>query len=101
MAGRIDPQQVRHIGTLARLELTDDQVERFSEQLSEILAYVEKLGELDTEGVEPTAHPLPVVNVFRADEPKTPLTSAAALANAPATDESFFVVPKVLEQDSA
>ncbi len=101
MAGRIDAEQVRHIGMLARLKLSDEEIERFSGQLSDILAYVEKLNELDTDGVEPTAHPLPVANVFRADEPHTPLNSAAALANAPGRDGSFFAVPKVLEQDSA
>ena len=100
MAGRIDAEQVRHIGNLARLKLSDDEVERFGEQLSSILTYVEKLNELDTSGVEPTAHALPVSNVFRNDEPGPTLSPSAALANAPARDGSFFVVPKVLEQDS-
>ena len=100
MSARIEPQQVRHIGVLARLTLTDDEVTRFSHQLSEILAYVDKLGELDTTDVEPTAHALPLANVFREDVPGTPLGVEAALANAPQRQGPFFAVPKVLDQDS-
>ena len=100
MSARIEPQQVRHIGVLARLTLTDDEVTRFSHQLSDILAYVDKLGELDTTDVEPTAHALPLANVFREDVPGTPLGSEAALANAPQRQGPFFAVPKVLDQDS-
>ncbi len=97
MADRIDPEQVRHIGKLARLKLSEAEVERFSEQLSDILAYVEKLEQLDTEGIEPYAHALGVTNVFRADEPGEPLTPSDALANAPGRDRNFFTVPKVLD----
>jgi aspartyl-tRNA(Asn)/glutamyl-tRNA(Gln) amidotransferase subunit C len=99
MAGRIDAEQVRHIGNLARLKLSDDEIARFGDQLSEILAYVEKLNELDTSDVAPSAHALPVSNVFRADVPGPTLSPSAALANAPARDGSFFAVPKVLDQD--
>ncbi len=101
MAARIDEQQVRHIAHLARLRPTDEEVRLFSEQLSHILAYVEQLNELDTADVPPTAHALPVHNVFRDDLPGDPLPVEQALANAPHRDGDFFALPKVLEQDSA
>ena len=97
MADRIDPDQVRHIGKLARLQLSEAEVEQFSEQLSEILAYVEKLEQLDIAGVAPSAHALGVTNVFRPDEPGEPLAPSDALANAPGRDRNFFTVPKVLD----
>lgn len=100
MAGVISEEQVRHISVLSRLKPSDEEVRLFSRQLSDILAYVEQLSELDTTDVPPTAHPLPVHNVFRPDEPHAPLTPDQALANAPQRDGSFFVVPKVLEHDS-
>lgn len=101
MAQRIDEAEVRHVALLSRLNPTEDEVRLFSEQLSAILAYMDQLGEVDTADVQPTAHPLPVQNVFRVDARHTPLTPDAALANAPQRDGSFFAVPKVLEQDSA
>lgn len=101
MSGKISEQDVRHICLLARLKPSDEEVHRFSEQLSSILTYVEQLNEVDTTDVQPTAHALPVQNVFREDEPGQPLTPDEALANAPQRDGSFFAVPKVLEQDSA
>ncbi len=101
MPGKIDEAQVRHIAMLSRLELSDDEVAAFSDQLSDILGYVEKLNELDTEGVEPTAHPLPLRNVLREDEPGEPLAVDDALANAPERAESFYKTPKVIDQDSA
>ncbi len=101
MTRRIDESQVRHIGHLARLKPSEQEVQRFSEQLSSILAYVEQLNEVDTTDVPPTAHALPVSNVFRPDEPHEPLTPDQALANAPQREGSFFAVPKVLDQDSA
>jgi len=101
MAAKIDEAQVRHIALLSRLELSDREVTEFSGQLSAILEYVEQLNRLDTEGVEPTAHPLPLRNVFRTDEPDEPLPLDAALANAPQRAGSFFKTPKVIEQESA
>lgn len=100
MAKKIDETLVRHIAHLSRLKPSDDEVRLFSEQLSRIVEYVEKLSELDTEGVEPTAHAMPVHNVFRDDVPTQPFTPDQALANAPQRDGSFFGVPKVLDQDS-
>ena len=100
MANKISEETVRHISHLARLKPTEEEVHLFSEQLSAILAYVEQLNELDTTDVPPTAHALPVRNVFRTDEPGSSLTPEQALANAPQRDGSFFGVPKVLDQDS-
>lgn len=96
MATRIDESLVRHIAHLSRLKPSDEEVRLFSEQLSAIVAYVEKLNELDVAGVEPTAHALPVRNVFRDDVPAESLGTDRALANAPQRDGSFFAVPKVL-----
>ncbi|MBN1344590.1 MAG: Asp-tRNA(Asn)/Glu-tRNA(Gln) amidotransferase subunit GatC [Phycisphaerae bacterium] len=101
MPGKIDEAQVRHIAMLSRLELTDAEVAEFSHQLSDILAYVEQLNQVDTTDVEPTAHPLPLRNVMREDEPDEPIGVEAALANAPQRAASFFKTPKVIEQDSA
>lgn len=101
---KISVEQVRHIGFLGRLKLSDDEVNLFSEQLSSIVEYFEHLNELDTSAVEPTAHALPIHNVFRPDEvglTTQPLGPDGVLANAPQRDGNFFRVPKVLEQDSA
>jgi len=100
VAGEIDDATVRHMAHLARLKLTEQEVAVFRRQLSDILRYVAKLNELDVSGVEPTAHPLPVRNVFRSDQPHEPYTPERALANAPQREGSFFKVPKVIEQDS-
>lgn len=99
MAG-IDAAQVRHIAKLARLKLSAEELELFAGQLGEIVAYVRKLEEVDTAGVEPLAHPLPVTDVVRADEPGPTLDPEQALANAPQRADHFFRVPKVLDQDS-
>ncbi len=97
----INESDVRHIAHLSRLNPTDEEVRLFSEQLSAILEYVEQLNEVDTKDVPPTAHALPIKNVFREDVPGKCLSPDEALANAPARDGEFFSVPKVLEQDSA
>jgi aspartyl-tRNA(Asn)/glutamyl-tRNA(Gln) amidotransferase subunit C len=91
MAITID--EVLHVARLARLELTDQEVERFTEQLSAILEAVDKVSELDLSGVEPTAHPLDLVNVWADDEPQPSLPVEEALANAPDRDGTFFKVP--------
>lgn len=98
---KISEADVRHIALLSRLKPSDDEVRLFADQLSSILTYVEQLSEIDTTEVPPTAHALPVHNVFRPDEPKPSLAPDAALANAPQRDGHFFAVPKVLEQESA
>ncbi len=100
MPSVIDESTVRHIAHLARLKPTDDEVRRFSQQLSDIVAYVDQLREVDTTDMPPSAHALPVNNVFRDDEPRDSLSPDEALAAAPQRDGSFFAVPKVLDQDS-
>ena len=100
MPSKITEQQVREVAQLSRLNLTDEEVSGFASQLSSILAYVDKLNELDTDGVEPLAHCLPVSNVFRLDSPGKPLDRQRALQNAPHRDEQFFRVPPVLDDNS-
>lgn len=97
----IDEGIVRHVAGLARLKLTDAEIERFTRDLSNILGYVAQLDELDTGDVPPTAHPLEVSNVLRDDEVGTSLSSEAALSNAPDRQDGFFKVPKVLDQGGA
>ena len=91
----ISEDQVRHVARLARLGLSDDEVERFREQLSAILDAVGKVGELDLEDVEPTSHPLDLVNVLGEDEVRPSLSLEDALANAPDAEDGFFGVPAV------
>ncbi len=91
----IDRDQVLHVARLARLALTDDEVERFRAQLSAILEAVGKVSELDLEGVPPTSHPLDLVNVLADDEPRPSLPLEDALANAPDPEDGFFGVPPV------
>jgi len=100
MAKKIDQDQVRKVAKLSRLALSETEVEEFTGQLSAILDYVEKMNELDTTGVEPLAHCLPVSNVLREDSPKESLGTERVLANAPQRDEEFFKVPKILDDGS-
>ena len=100
MTKKIDEAQVRKVAKLSRLELTEAEVAEFTGQLSTILAYVEKMNELDTTGVEPLAHCLPIRNVLREDIVKESLGTEKALANAPQRDEEFFKVPKILDDSS-
>jgi aspartyl-tRNA(Asn)/glutamyl-tRNA(Gln) amidotransferase subunit C len=91
----ITREDVLHVARLARLELSDEEVERMRDQLSAILEAVGKVAELDLSGVEPTAHPLDLVNVLAEDEPRPSLPRADALANAPDPEDGFFGVPAV------
>jgi len=100
VAEKIDEPQVRKVAKLARLELTDAEVQEFTGQLSDILEYVEKMNELDTGNVEPLAHCLPISNVFRKDCVKESLGTEKTLANAPQRDGEFFKVPKILDDSS-
>lgn len=96
MSGKIDEQLIRHVGRLARIELTDAQVAMFGRQLADIVEYVDKLQQIDTDGVEPMAHALPVHNVLAEDAPRESLSAQAALANAPDRIDDFYRVPKVI-----
>ena len=94
-------QDVAKVGLLARLALTDAELERMTGELSKIVGLVSQLGEHDTTAVEPLAHPLDTRNVFRADEPAPSLTTEQALASAPRHDGSCFLVPAVLGESGA
>jgi aspartyl-tRNA(Asn)/glutamyl-tRNA(Gln) amidotransferase subunit C len=89
----ISREDVLHVARLARLELTDDEVDRFADQLSAILEAVSKVDELDLADVEPTSHPLDLANVWAEDDPRPSLPVDEALANAPDRDGMFFRVP--------
>jgi len=100
MSKTIDLDMVRHIGRLARIELTDEQARTFARQLGGILEYFDKLQELDTAGVEPMSHVVELTNVLADDVPGESLSPADALANAPQRDGDFFKVPKVIGDGS-
>ena len=89
----IDREQLLHVARLARLELRDDELGRLEPQLNDILEAVSKVSELDLSDVPPTSHPLDVVNVSEADEPRPCLSVEDALANAPEREGNFFKVP--------
>ena len=89
----ITRDDVLHVANLARLALTEEEVERFGEQLNVILEAVGKVAELDLAGVEPTSHPLDLVNVWADDEPEPSLPLEVALANAPEQEDGHVRVP--------
>jgi aspartyl-tRNA(Asn)/glutamyl-tRNA(Gln) amidotransferase subunit C len=89
----ITREEVLHVARLARLELTDDEVTRFQEQLSEILDAVSKVAELDLTDVPPTSHPLEIANAWAEDEPRKCLSLDDVFANAPDRDDDYFRSP--------
>lgn len=89
-------EEVLHVADLARLSLGPEEIELFTRQLNDILAYVSKLQELDTTGVPPLAHVIPVFNVFREDRVTDGLPREIALSNAPAREEGAFLVPRII-----
>jgi aspartyl-tRNA(Asn)/glutamyl-tRNA(Gln) amidotransferase subunit C len=93
----ISREDVDHVARLARLALTDAEKDRMREQLNAILAHIDALRAVDTEGVEPTSHAVPVVNVMRDDAPRPCLDQQQALANAPDRAGEFFRVPRIIE----
>lgn len=94
MIGRAE---VEHVARLARLALSDEELERMRAQLSAILHYIDKLKELDVQAVEPTSHAVPLVNVMREDEVEGCLPREAMMANAPDPAGEFFRVPRIIE----
>ena len=94
----ISREEVLRIAKLAKLHLSEDEIEMYQEQLSHILEYFKKLEELDTSNVEPMKHVLDLNNVFRADEPRPSVSPEEALSNAPKRRDNFFEVPKVVEK---
>ena len=89
----IDRAEVLHVATLARLELSDDEVERMARELSAVLDHIETISQLDLEGVPPTSHVVEVQSALRSDEPAPSLSREAALAAAPDADDQGFRVP--------
>ena len=89
-------QAVEKVSLLARLRLSDGELDRMTEQLGQIVDYMALLNELNTDGVEPMAHAIEVTNVFRADESRPSLTREDVLANAPSHDGECYLVPAVL-----
>ncbi len=94
---KITKQEVEHVAKLGRLELSEQETESLTDQLSNILTYVEKLNELDTKGVEPTSHVLDINNVMRDDVPAESLPREKALANAPDQAAGHYRVPLIIE----
>ena len=93
----ITRKEVEHVARLARLALTEQEKENFTEQLGKILGYIEKLNELDTSKIPPTAHPFFSKTVWREDKTYVWSSTQGILENAPEKEESFFKVPKVIE----
>jgi len=91
-------EEVLHIAQLARVGLSEEDVAKFQEQLSDVLDHFETLKALDTEGVEPTSYPLPLESVMRADEVRPSLSREEVLANAPQAEDGAFRVRAVLEE---
>ena len=88
---------VKYVAHLARMKLSPTEEQQLGAQLGDILGYIEKLKEVDVSGVEPTAHPFPLVNVTRPDEARPSLPHDDAMRNAPQTASGLFIVPKIVE----
>jgi aspartyl-tRNA(Asn)/glutamyl-tRNA(Gln) amidotransferase subunit C len=97
MPDRLTRADVEHVARLARLALTEDEIERFTDQLAVILEHAADVAALDLADVEPTAHPLPLVNVLRPDEVRPGVDRAEVLAQAPATEDGRFRVPRIMD----
>jgi aspartyl-tRNA(Asn)/glutamyl-tRNA(Gln) amidotransferase subunit C len=93
---KISKEEILHVAHLARLELDDAAIDKFADQICTVLEYVDQLKGMDTEGVEPTSHAISLTNAFREDEPREHLETDKVLANAPASEEGSFIVPKVV-----
>jgi aspartyl-tRNA(Asn)/glutamyl-tRNA(Gln) amidotransferase subunit C len=90
-------KEIEHVALLARLDLTEEEIERFTGQLNSIFEHFNQLNELDTTGIEPTSHAIPLGNVLREDSVKPSLSPEEVLANAPETGDTCFRVPRVVE----
>ena len=95
----ITREQVAHLGRLARLSLTDDELDRYSAQLADIVAAVARVSEVATADVPATSHPMPLQNVFREDVVRPGLTQEQALAGAPDAEDDRFRVPRILDEE--
>jgi aspartyl-tRNA(Asn)/glutamyl-tRNA(Gln) amidotransferase subunit C len=93
---KISKEEVQHVAALARLDMSEADIERMTAQLDTILTYAAKLDELDTTGIRPTTHTQEVCNAFREDVVRPSLDREAALANAPQANDSAFIVPRII-----
>jgi aspartyl-tRNA(Asn)/glutamyl-tRNA(Gln) amidotransferase subunit C len=95
----LSADEVRHVAMLARLAVTDDEVEALAPELNAILGYAEQVGEVAAEDVEPTVHPIPLTNVWREDDPGEVLDRDELLAGAPEAEDGRIVVPRIVAED--
>ncbi len=93
----IEREAVDHVARLARLDLSEDERERMQDELTTILAHVERIQALELDGIEPTSHAVPLANVLREDEARPSLPQEVALANAPEAEDDRFKVPRIVE----
>lgn len=93
---KITKEEVGRVATLARLSLQEEEKELYAKQLDQILSYIEKLNEVNTDGVEPTSHSMPIKNPMREDIVKESLSQEDALSNAPDKEKGCFKVPKII-----
>lgn len=94
---QITKQEIEHVAKLARLNLSEEDKEKFTQEMGAIIGFVDKLNELDTTGIEPTAHILPIHNVFREDQVRPSFDRDKLLQNAPQKKDECILVPKVVE----
>ncbi|MCH8070097.1 MAG: Asp-tRNA(Asn)/Glu-tRNA(Gln) amidotransferase subunit GatC [Candidatus Marinimicrobia bacterium] len=95
---KITKKEVLKIASLAKLSLSEGEIEMYTNQMNDILAYMDQLNELDTDDIEPLSHVLDLTNVTRADKEKPSLDREDVLKNAPETDGEYFIVPKVINK---
>lgn len=93
---KITKEEVIHVANLAHLQMDENSIDKFAEQMGTILEYFDTLNQVDTKGVKPTFHTISLTNAFRGDEEHQHLDNEKALANAPEKDEGCFLVPKVI-----
>jgi aspartyl-tRNA(Asn)/glutamyl-tRNA(Gln) amidotransferase subunit C len=93
---KITKEEITHVATLARLNLEEDSIELFTKQVGDILAYMEKLNQLNTDGIPFTSHAISITNAFREDGLHPSISTEEALSNAPETENKMFVVPRVI-----
>ncbi len=100
MAEKLTQQQITHVAKLARLQLSKDEMDSMEKHLNSLMGQFEKLQELDTTGVEPTAHSFPVYNVLRNDVAEQSLTPEQVVANAPEKRDGMFIMPLIVDSEA-
>ncbi|MCA9096340.1 MAG: Asp-tRNA(Asn)/Glu-tRNA(Gln) amidotransferase subunit GatC [Planctomycetaceae bacterium] len=97
MSGALSREEVKKVAVLARLKLSDTEIDSLTTQMGKILGFVESLNEVQTDGVEPMVHAMELRNVFREDQARPSLPREEALKNAPKTDGKYFLVPQIID----